>query len=212
MSTVTTGLDNILSGGKDWLTFESGKPVELLLLDWYEDLKGIREHYEASLNPRYVRCPGKDICPLCAANPGKYPALRIKLRAFDPKEKKIKFISLAKTHIKSIHKDLTLDELDPTQTVIRIIRDGSGATDTSYSARASKSEFGEIKFSREDEMVYFDGEEFEVPDLDSELTAHTPDEIRGFMNALTAGAGEASQVTGAEASAPAAAPGKKLPF
>lgn len=182
MTTVKRGLDDILGGGTDWITFEDGKPMTLLFIDWFEDLIGIREHYEPTLNPKYVRCPGKEVCPLCAVLPAdKYPALRIKFRVYDPTDKKVKFVSLAKTHIKSVNKDLNLDEINPTKQYVRIIRSGKGATDTSYSARLSK-----------EEIAMPDFENMDIPDIEAQVTPHTPDQIRGFMNAITQG-GQADQ-------------------
>lgn len=178
MSTVVRGLNDILSGGTEFITFEDGKPKVLLFIDWYEDLVGIREHYEPSLNPKYVRCPGKDVCPLCAANPGKYPALRIKFRVYDPVDNKVKMVSLAKSHIQKLNGDFNLDEVDPTKKYVVIHRSGKGATDTSYSAREYKKGDYELPVVAD----------LDMPDMTNQITAHTPEEIQGFMNALIAGA------------------------
>jgi len=177
MSTVVKGLSDILSGGTEWITFEENKPKILLFLDWYENLVGIREHYEPSLNPKYVRCPGKDICPLCQANPGKYPALRIKFRVYDPTDNKVKMVSLAKTHIQKLNQEFNLDEIDPTKAFVTIHRTGKGASDTSYSAREYKK----------GDYALPNMEDLDVPDITPQITAHTPEEITGFMNAMIAG-------------------------
>ncbi len=184
MTTVMRGLDNILSGGTEFVTFEEGKPKTLLILDWYEQLAAIREHYEPSLNPKYIRCPGKDVCPLCAANPGKYPALRIKFRIYDPVDQKVKLVSLAKSHIQKLNADFNLDEVDPTKAFVTIHRTGKGASDTSYSARAYKPNPDQGKPAYEIPVVA----DLDVPDLTPQLTPHTPDEIQNIMNALIAGA------------------------
>lgn len=203
--TVQRGLDNILGGGTEWITFEDGKPMTLLFIDWYEDLIGIREHYEPTLNPKYIRCPGKEVCPLCQVQPDKYPALRIKFRVYDPTDNKVKFVSLAKSHIKKINTDLQLDEIDPTKQYVRIIRTGKGASDTSYSARASKENFALPNM-----------EDLDIPDIEPQVTPHTPDQIRQIMNAITVGGGAGadagdSGAGAAEGSAPAGG-GRKLPF
>lgn len=176
--TVVRGLSDILSGGTEWVTFEEGKPKTLLFIDWYEDLVGIREHYEPSLNPKYIRCPGKDVCPLCAANPGKYPALRIKFRVYDPTDNKVKMVSLAKTHIQKLNQEFNLDEIDPTKQYVTIHRTGKGASDTSYSAREYKK----------GDYALPNLEDLDIPELTPQVTPHTPEEIQGFMNALIAGA------------------------
>lgn len=219
--TVVRGLSDILSGGTEWVTFEEGKPKTLLFIDWYEDLVGIREHYEPSLNPKYIRCPGKDVCPLCAANPGKYPALRIKFRVYDPTDNKVKMVSLAKTHIQKLNSDFNLDEVDPTKQYVTIYRTGKGASDTSYSAREYKK--GDFDLPNLEEL--------ELPDMAQQVTPHTPEEIQGFMNALIAGAQAGATGAGvasagvaqgqvADTGAPAASAGtaqsagaqRKLPF
>lgn len=181
--TVVKGLGNILSGGADFITFEEGKPMTLLFIDWYEDLVGIREHYEPALNPRYIRCPGKDVCPLCQANPSKYPALRIKFRVYDPTDNKVKFVSLAKSHIQKLNTDFNLDEIDPTRDFVTIYRTGKGASDTSYSARRY------IPDPSKGRPVYEvpNFEEIDMPDITPQVTPHTPEEITGFMQALLNG-------------------------
>jgi hypothetical protein len=183
MTTVMRGLDNILSGGTEFITFEEGKPRTLLVLDWYENLSAIREHYEPSLNPKYIRCPGKEVCPLCAANPGKYPALRIKFRVFDPADSKVKLVSLAKSHIQKLNADFNLDEVDPTKAFVTIYRVGKGATDTSYSARQYKPNPEQGKPVYEIPVVA----DLDIPDLSPQLTPHSPDDINAIMNALIAG-------------------------
>ena len=178
------GLDNILSGGTNYLAFEDGKPQDLLILDWYEDLIAVREHYEASLNPRYVRCPGKDVCPLCKANPDKFPSLKVKFRAYDPNEDKVKVGSLAKKHIKSLNQDFNLDEVDPTQAFVKIHRTGKTANDTSYSARTAKGDYT---------MPNLD--DLDVPDLEELTQPHTPEQVQGFMDALLNSGADESQGT-----------------
>lgn len=177
MTTVVKGLNDIL-GGTEWITFEEGKPKTLLFLDWYDELVGIREHYEPSLKPKYIRCPGKDVCPLCAANPGKYPALRIKFRVYDPTDNKVKMVSLAKTHIQKLNNEFNLDEIDPTKQFVTIYRSGKGASDTSYSAREYKK----------GDYALPNLEDLDIPDLTPQITSHTPEEIQGIMDALIAGA------------------------
>jgi len=191
--TVVRGLNEILSGGTEFVTFEEGKPKVLLFIDWYNDLVGIREHYEPSLNPKYIRCPGKDVCPLCAANPGKYPALRIKFRVYDPTDNKVKFVSLAKTHIQKLNNDFNLDEIDPTKQYVVIYRTGKSAGDTSYSAREYKKGDYELP----------NIEDLDLPDITPQITPHTPEEIQRFMNAMIANVQAQSQAgaaaTGADA-------------
>jgi hypothetical protein len=198
--TVVRGLGNILSGGADFITFEEGKPMTLLFIDWYEDLVGIREHYEPALNPKYIRCPGKDVCPLCQANPNKYPALRIKFRVYDPTDNKVKFVSLAKSHIQKLNTDFNLDEIDPTRDFVTIYRTGKGASDTSYSARRYHAD--PSKGRPVYEAPNF--EEIDMPDLTPQVTAHTPEEIAGFMQALLNGGnqGAGQGQTGQDAGAP----------
>ena len=193
--TVVRGLNEILSGGTEFVTFEEGKPKVLLFIDWYNDLVGIREHYEPSLNPKYIRCPGKDVCPLCAANPGKYPALRIKFRVYDPTDNKVKFVSLAKTHIQKLNNDFNLDEIDPTKQYVVIYRTGKSASDTSYSAREYKKGDYELP----------NIEDLDLPDITPQITPHTPEEIQGFMNAMIANV-QAQAQAGAAAATGADAP------
>ncbi|MFF2889503.1 hypothetical protein [Paenibacillus sp. NPDC057967] len=184
-NTIVRGLEAILSGGAEFITFEEGKPMTLLFIDWFEDLLGIREHYESALTPKYVRCPGKDICPLCKANPSKYPALRIKFRVYDAIEKKIKFVSLAKSHVQKLNSDFNLDEVDPTKDFVTIYRTGKGASDTSYCARRYNlnPEAGKL-------VLEFPTQELmdNIPDLTPQVTPHSPAEIAGFMQALVGGA------------------------
>ncbi|MGG1263780.1 hypothetical protein [Brevibacillus laterosporus] len=185
MTTVVRGLDNILSGGTEFITFEENKPRTLLFIDWGENLSAIREHYETSLNPKYIRCPGKDVCPLCYANPGKYPALRIKFRVFDPTDNKVKMVSLAKSHIQKLNADFNLDEVDPTKSFVTIHRTGKGASDTSYSARQYKANPDQGK----PEYALPNPDDMNIPDIAAQLTPHSPDEISGIMNALLANMG-----------------------
>lgn len=182
--TVQRGLDNILSGGTNFIKFEDGQPLTLLFLDWYEDLVGIREHYEKALNPSYIRCPGKEVCPLCHANPEKYPALKIKFRVYDPSDNKIKFVSMAKTHIQKLNTEFNLDEIDPTKSFVTIYRSGKGASDTSYSARRYVADPN----NNRPELQVPNFEELDVPDIETQATPHTPEQIQGFMDALLAGA------------------------
>ncbi|MCP8973110.1 hypothetical protein NMK43_08380 [Bacillus licheniformis] len=188
--TTVKGLDAILNGGTQFITFKENEPQTLLFIDWYEDLQAIREHYEPSLNPKYIRCPGRDVCPLCAANPGKYPSLKIKFRVFDPKDQKVKFVSLAKKHIQALNSNFNLDEVDPTKNFVTIYRSGSGASDTNYSARAYKAN-GQDK--PELQIPNFDEMGIDVPSLDEQVTPHSPEAIQGFMDALLAGAAQQQQ-------------------
>lgn len=174
---VTKGLNNILGGGTEFITFEEGKAMTLLFIDWYEDLMGIREHYEASLNPKYIRCPGKEVCPLCHANPNKYPSMKVKFRVYDPTDNKVKFVSLAKSHVQKLNTEFNLDQVDPTREYVTIYRTGKGASDTSYSARRAREQYPMPNF-----------EELDMPDIMEQVTPHTPEQIQGFMNALLAGA------------------------
>lgn len=212
MKTVVRGLNDILSGGTEFLTFEEGKAKDLLFVDWYEDLVGIREHYEPSLNPKYVRCPGKDVCPLCAANPGKYPAFRVKFRVYDPTDNKVKMVSLAKKHIQALNKDFNLDDIDPTKEYVTVYREGKDAQNTLYSARRAKKQYDMPNW-----------EELDMPDLTAQVTPHTPQEIQGFMNALIASAAAGAAGAGAntghltgtsDTSVPQGQPAtqRKLPF
>ncbi|RAI85710.1 hypothetical protein DET54_12167 [Paenibacillus pabuli] len=184
-NTVVRGLGAILSGGAEFITFEEGKPMTMLFIDWFEDLLGIREHYESGLTPKYIRCPGKDICPLCKANPSKYPALRIKFRVYDPIEKRVKFVSLAKSHVQKLNQEFNLDECDPTKNFVTLYRTGKGASDTAYSARryVKNPEAGKP-------VLEFPTQELidQMPDITTQVTPHSPDEIAGFMQALVAGA------------------------
>lgn len=170
------GLDSILAGGNggtQFITFKEGEPQTLLIIDWYENLRGVREHYEPSLNPKYVRCPGKEVCPLCITNPSKYPSLRIKFRVFDPMESKVKLVSLSQTHVKKLNSDFNLDGINPTQQYVTIYRTGKGASDTNYSARLSQQQFQLPDYNT-----------LEMPDIAVQFTPHTPDEISGFMSAV----------------------------
>lgn len=215
--TVTRGLSAILSSGTEYITFEEGKPVTLLFIDWYEDVLAVREHYEFALNPKYIRCPGKDVCPLCKANPDKYPALRVKFRVYDPVDGKVKIVSLAKSHVVKLNTDFNLDEIDPTKTFVRIHRTGKGASDTSYSARAYRPD--PAKGLPEYELPNL--EELDMPDLEDVVRPHTPEEIEGFMNALLGGSSEGQEVQTSASQAdaqegtpdPTTSPtGRKLPF
>lgn len=204
------GLDQILSGGTEFVTFEEGKPRTLLIVDWFDKLGAIREHYEPSLNPKYVRCPGKEVCPLCAANPGKFPALRIKFRIYDPVDNKFKMVSLAKSHIQKLNADFNLDEVDPTKAFVTIYRTGKGATDTSYSARMYKANPEQGKPAYDVPVVA----DFDLPDITPQLTSHTPEEIQNIMNAMMLGGAVGGMGMNQPAVAPAAAkvPGRDLPF
>lgn len=184
---VIRGLDAILSGGTSFVTFEEGKPMTLLFVDWYEDLMAVREHYESSLNPKYIRCPGKEVCPLCQANPDKYPSLKIKFRVYDPTDNKVKIVSMAKKHVQKLNTEFNLDEVDPTQTFVTVFRSGKGASDTSYSVRIAKGEFQKPDFDA-----------IEMPDLGAQVKPHTTEEIQGFMNALLQGATAPQGNTGAQ--------------
>lgn len=179
-NTVVRGLGAILSGGADFITFEEGNPVTLLFIDWFENLLGIREHFEATLNPKYVRCPGKNICPLCKANPSKYPALRIKFRVYDAAEKKIKFVSLAKSHIQKLNSDFKLHEIDPTKNFVTIYRTGKGVSDTYYSARRYVANLGA------NNPIDYPSQELldNMPDITPQVTPHNPDEITAFVQAV----------------------------
>lgn len=181
--TAVRGLDAILSGGTSFITFEDGKPLTVLFVDWFEDLIAVREHYEPSLNPKYIRCPGKDVCPLCAANPDKYPSMKIKFRVFDPTDNKVKFVSLAKTHIQKLNTEFNLDEVDPTQTFVTVYRSGKGASDTSYSARR----YVPNPAANKPELIKPNFEEIDMPDIAPQVTAHTPEAIQGIMNAMLSG-------------------------
>ncbi|WP_160496618.1 hypothetical protein [Paenibacillus dendrobii] len=183
-NTVVHGLKAILSGGADFITFEENKPMTLLFIDWHDNLVGVREHYEKSLIPSYIRCPGHKICPLCKKNPGKYPAMRIKFRVYDPLENKIKFISLAKTHIKKLNDDFTLQGVDPTKVLVTIFRKGKGIAETSYKAcRYIVDHTGaEPKLAVPSRELMKN-----LPDILPQITPHSPDEIAGFMQATITG-------------------------
>ncbi|PZT52643.1 hypothetical protein [Paenibacillus silvae] len=184
-NTVVRGLEAILSGGADFINFEEGKPMTMLFIDWFEDLFGIREHYEAALTPKYIRCPGKNICPLCKANPSRYPALRIKFRVYDPVEKKVKFVSLAKSHVQKLNQEFNLNGCDPTKNFVTLYRTGKGASDTAYSARryVTNPEAGKP-------VLEFPTQELidQMPDITPQVIPHSPDEIAAFMQILVVGA------------------------
>lgn len=194
---VVRGLGAILSGGADFITFDEGKPMTLLFIDWYDDLMGIREHYEPAMTPKYIRCPGKDVCPLCKANPSKYPAMRIKFRVYDPIDQKIKLVSLAKKHVQSLNGDFNLDRVDPTKNYVTVYRAGKGASDTRYSARAYRPDpaqgLPEIPYPTQEIID-------NMPDITPQFTPHSPDEIAGFMQAMVSGAAQGGY--GATAVAP----------
>jgi hypothetical protein len=211
--TVTRGLDAILSGGTEFLTFEENKPKTLLIIDWYEDLVSVREHYEPSLNPKYIRCPGKDVCPLCHANPDKYAGVKVKFRVYDPAEDKVKVVSLAKKHIKKLNADFNIDEIDPTKEYVTIHRTGKDANDTSYSARLYRPDESKGKPA----YAIPDFDDMDMPDLEEQVKVHTPEQIQGFMNALLAGVGAGGQDDGGQQyeQAPQGNPtagGRKMPF
>nr|WP_145401917.1 hypothetical protein [Paenibacillus xylanexedens] len=184
-NTVVRGLEAILSGGADFINFEEGKPMTMLFIDWFEDLFGIREHYEAALTPKYIRCPGKNICPLCKANPSRYPALRIKFRVYDPLENKVKFVSLAKSHVQKLNQEFNLNGCDPTKNFVTLYRTGKGASDTAYSARryVTNPEAGKP-------VLEFPTQELidQMPDITPQVIPHSPDEIAAFMQTLVVGA------------------------
>lgn len=190
--TAVRGLDAILNGGIQFITLEDGKPLTLLFIDWYEDLAGIREHYEASLNPRNIRCPGRDVCPLCTANPGKYPSMKIKFRVYDPVDQKVKFVSLAKTHIQKLNSEFNLEEIDPTQNFVTIYRSGSNPSDTSYSARAYRP--NPVQDKPELQIPNFEDMDIFVPSIEEQLIPHSPEAIQGFMNASLEGTSRQQQV------------------
>lgn len=181
--TVVRGLDNILNGGAEYLAFEEGKPKVLLFVDWYNDVLGIREHYEPALNPKYIRCPGKEVCPLCKANPGKYPGLKIKFRVYDPTDQKVKIVSLAKSHIQKLNTEFNLEEVDPRQRYVIIYRTGKGSNDTSYSART----YEPAPMNGKPDYPYPNFDELDMPDLLEYVNPHTPEQIQGFMDALLNG-------------------------
>ncbi|QQN86712.1 hypothetical protein [Bacillus toyonensis] len=179
--TTIKGLDAILKVGNTFLTFKDKKPLTLLFIDWYENLVGIREHYEPTLKPKYIRCPGTDVCPLCHVNPGKYPNLKIKLRVYDPLDNKIKLVSLAKTHIQKLHTDFNLYMIDPTKDFVTISRSGTGANDTTYSAKP----YHYTSVDEEPILKKPDFNEIEMLDISTYITSHSPDEIQEFMNAAS---------------------------
>lgn len=184
-NTVVRGLEAILSGGADFINFEEGKPMTMLFIDWFEDLFGIREHYEAALTPKYIRCPGKNICPLCKANPSRYPALRIKFRVYDPLENKVKFVSLAKSHVQKLNQEFNLNGCDPTKNFVTLYRTGKGASDTAYSARryVTNPEAGKPVLEFPTQKLID-----QMPDITPQVIPHSPDEIAAFMQTLVVGA------------------------
>ncbi|MCK6076898.1 hypothetical protein [Paenibacillus silvae] len=184
-NTVVRCLEAILSGGADFINFEEGKPMTMLFIDWFEDLFGIREHYEAALTPKYIRCPGKNICPLCKANPSRYPALRIKFRVYDPLENKVKFVSLAKSHVQKLNQEFNLNGCDPTKNFVTLYRTGKGASDTAYSARryVTNPEAGKPVLEFPTQKLID-----QMPDITPQVIPHSPDEIAAFMQTLVVGA------------------------
>lgn len=169
--TVKKGLNDILNSKKtEYMTFEEGKPATVLFLDWFEDVYAVREHYERGLTPNYVKCPGKEVCPLCKIGE-KYPSLKIKFRIYDTADGKVKVVSLAKSHVQSLNNDFNLDEIDPTQQFVKIVRSGKGATDTKYSARVAKGNFEKPNL-----------EELDMPDLEKLVQPHSPEEIQRFID------------------------------
>lgn len=193
-TTAVHGLGSILSSGgggnnrPDYVTFKEGQPMTVLFIDWEEDLVAIREHYEAALTPKYIRCPGKDVCPLCKVNPSKFPSLRIKFRIYDPTDGKVKLANLSKTAIQSLVSDFQLERVDPRSNFVTIYRFGSGAKDTKYSARAYRPDpaqgFPEMPRPSQETLA-------NLPDLTDELRPHTPEEITGFMQGLMNGGQQA---------------------
>ncbi|WP_395894873.1 hypothetical protein ACH2FV_19730 (plasmid) [Bacillus safensis subsp. safensis] len=175
MSTQTQGLDSFLSGGggADFLTFKEGTPKTLLFIDWGDSLMAVREHYDQSLKPSYIRCPGKDVCPLCAANPTRYPAHKAKFRVYDSADGKIKFVNMSKKHVQSLNQNFNFDQVDPRQEFVTIYRSGSGASDTQYQARRANPA-----------PNYPNLQAMEMPDIMEQITPHTPEQITGFMQAL----------------------------
>lgn len=174
---VERGLDNIFAatggGGGGYLTFEEGKPVTGIFLEWGQDAFGVREHYEGSLNPKYIRCPGKDVCPLCAAT-GKTPGMKVKFRILDAADGKVKMVSLAPTHAKKIQADFQIDGTDPTREWVVIYRTGKGTNDTNYSARKAPQQWQVPDFNTLD-----------LPDLAAQTNIHSPEEIANIMAAVT---------------------------
>lgn len=218
--TVRKGLSNIIKEKAEYMTFEEGKPSVLLFVDWYEDVYSVMEHYDRALSPKYIRCPGKDVCPYCKMNPDKYPTTRVKFRVYDPTDQKVKLVSMAKTHVIKLNTEFNLDEVDPTKEYVIIYRTGKNASDTSYSARRYKPDPKNGK--PEYPIPNFD--ELDMPNLEDYVMPHTPEQIQGFMDAFLQGfeqtQGEYSpqdnQKTASQQSdtpvEPTPPAGRKLPF
>lgn len=194
--TVKQGLDNILNGnnsGIEYLTFEEGKAKTLLFIDWYDSVMSVREHYEKNLYPKYIRCPGKDVCPLCKNN--SRSSERVKFRVYDPDDGKVKVVSLAKSHVQSIHNDFTIDDIDPTKEFVMILRTGKGASDTKYTARRAR-----------EQREFPNLEELEMPNLMDVIQPHTPEQIQQFMESFV------NSVMGEEAEEGEKIPTRNFPF
>lgn len=176
----TKGL-GVLDGGNEFITFKAGEPKTLLFVDWYDNLYWTYEHYEKALNPSYVRCPGKQVCPLCQANSGKYASMRAKFRVYDPVDGKVKFVNMSKTAVKALNDSFSIDYVDPTKTYVTIFRIGSGPQDTSYTARVYRPNPGMAEYP----LPNLDA--VDKPDIIPIVTPHTPEEIRGFMDSLSGG-------------------------
>ena len=214
---VIKGLDNLLGGKVEFMKFEEGKPATVLFIDWEEDVIGVYEHYDKALTPKYIRCPGKEVCPYCKMNPDKYPSLRVKFRVYDPTDNKVKLVSMAKTHVAKLNTEFKLDEIDPRNTYVTIYRTGKGASDTSYSSRVYRPDPQNGK--PEYPMPNLD--ELDMPSLEEHTTPHTPEQIQGFMDALLQGyeqsqenvtsSQEADQQAPEQANQPQTT-GRKLPF
>lgn len=181
--TVVRGLDNIVGDfdKKNWVKLEDGEHITCLIIDWYENLRMIAEHYVQYLTPRYIRCPGQSVCPLCLQ--GHRPNKRVKFRIYDPSDGKIKFMSLAPKHIKSLHLSFKLDNVDPTKEYVTIFRNGKTSQDTTYQARPVRQQLPLPDLSK-----------IEMPDIEDEFIPHTPEQIQSFLAQAIAEAEQGEQV------------------
>lgn len=159
-------------GGGQYITFEEGKPITGIFLDWGDDVLVLREHYEKTLNPHYIGCPGKEVCPLCRVT-NKIAPMKIKARFLDAADWKVKFVSLAPTHAKSLKADFEIEKIDPTREFVTIYRSGKTANDTKYSARRSQQQW------------QIDLNTIEKPNLEDQAKVYTAEEISQIMAAVT---------------------------
>lgn len=166
---VGKGLGAIKEANKNsvaWLTLKSGESTEIRIIQPLDELVSIYEHGE-HINNRwhYIRCLGKENCPLCRA--GKKAAFKTFIPVYDHKDERIKIFKASKTV------GLTLVGLaeeygDLTKRKFKLLRQGEGRN-TTYQF-----------FPRDPDD--FDISELELPDIESLIEPMSPEEIENLIN------------------------------